>query len=372
MATPRGHRTGFLLRLMLALAAALGAVGAAQYTAVGHTLTSTAVDDLKAAHTADATVLRDLHDAEDGGMAAVTELLGHIASRPGVERVVLRDAAGNEALVGLPTAHGASTRDDAGTGSVDDGVSRPMPEEQGAVEAAGLITVSVPVDLAGQAFTMEVQRDDSELRASVGALRRVVLATLAGGLLLVLPLFYVVGGRSLVSSHREAVEGSTTDGLTGLGNHRCFHDDLRRAVSTAHRHDRDLTLVLVDLDGFKQVNDTHGHARGDRVLVAVGSVLRDGRDGDRAYRIGGDEFALLLPETDVAGGLTIAERIRGRVEREVEGVSTSIGVASLGVAWPDGASLLNAADAALYVAKGEGRNRVVPAHPVTEATAAHV
>ncbi len=374
-----------MLRLMLALTAALVAVGVAQYTAVERTLTATALDNLKAAHAADATVLLNLHDAEGGGMAAVTALLGHVASRPGVERVVLRDAEGRDVVVGTPATpathaaqslpggtaadrgagtdagHGAGTSmgedADADTGGAH-GDLADMPGGQGAAEAVGQITVAVPVMLGGEPFALEVQRDDTELRESVDALRRVVLMTLASGLVLVLPLFYLVGGRALASSHRDAVEGSTTDGLTGLGNHRLFHDDLRRAVSTAHRHHRPLTLVLVDLDGFKQVNDTRGHAHGDQVLSAVGAVLSEPRDGDRAYRIGGDEFALLLADTDTEGALHMAERVRARVEHEVGEVTTSIGLASLAVSRPDAPSLLLAADEALYRAKGEGKNRV--------------
>ncbi len=159
-----------------------------------------------------------------------------------------------------------------------------------------------------------------------------------------------------------------TDGLTALGNHRGFHDDLRTAVSLADRHDRHLTLAMIDLDGFKQVNDTHGHARGDQVLAAVAAVLREGRREDRAYRIGGDEFALLMPETDMKGAFEVAERIRARVDREVDGVTTSIGIATLGVSSPDAPSLLLAADEALYAAKAAGKNVIVRAEPRRDRT----
>src|SRR5206468_3169956 len=110
-----------------------------------------------------------------------------------------------------------------------------------------------------------------------------------------------------------------------------------------------------------QVNDSRDHRDGDRVLAAVGLLLRHGRPEDLPFRVGGDEFALLLPETDIDGAEVTAERIRALVAAEVDGVTTSIGLATFAVDAPDAESLLEAADAALYRAKHAGRNRVVRA-----------
>jgi diguanylate cyclase (GGDEF)-like protein len=157
---------------------------------------------------------------------------------------------------------------------------------------------------------------------------------------------------------------AATDGLTGLPNKRAVTDAIKRTVAQASTTQAPLALLLIDLDHFKQINDTRGHAVGDQVLANVGAVLRAVlRAQDFAGRNGGEEFAILLPDTEIADALTIAERIRTAIaEISLPGtdvdVSASIGVA----AFPDHAStqerLERLADAALYLAKRQGRNRV--------------
>ncbi len=163
---------------------------------------------------------------------------------------------------------------------------------------------------------------------------------------------------------------ANTDVLTGLANRRRFMEVLEGEIDRAERYDRPLSLVLVDLDHFKEVNDTHGHAGGDEVLRATAGVLASVcRDVDLAARIGGEEFAILLPETRASGAERVAERVRSRIaqghHRAPSGagfrITASAGVASLGREVGSGEALLQAADDALYRAKGEGRNRVVAA-----------
>lgn len=158
---------------------------------------------------------------------------------------------------------------------------------------------------------------------------------------------------------------ATHDGLTGCLTHRAFHDLLSAEASRATRHDRPLSVVVVDLDHFKRVNDGLGHLAGDDLLRTVGSVLRDGlRVGDVAGRLGGDEFALLLPETTLDGALVLAERrLRELSDRDI---SATFGVAQSCVdpatrtdsCVSDPTRLLSAADRALYRAKKLGRRRV--------------
>ena len=161
---------------------------------------------------------------------------------------------------------------------------------------------------------------------------------------------------------------ANTDALTGLANRRYFMEALAREIERSERYSRPLSLVLLDLDYFKKVNDTHGHPVGDVVLRAASDVLRSvRRDVDRAARLGGEEFALLLPETEAPGAAAVAERVRVRLEvtshpspgGEPFTVTASFGVASLGPGVATGEALLQAADEALYRAKRGGRNRVV-------------
>jgi diguanylate cyclase (GGDEF)-like protein len=160
---------------------------------------------------------------------------------------------------------------------------------------------------------------------------------------------------------------ATHDGLTGCLTHGAFHDRLGTEVARAGRHHRPLSVVLVDLDHFKRVNDGLGHLAGDELLRTVGTVLRDGlRVGDAAGRLGGDEFALLLPETTLEGATSLAER---RLEELAEhDISATFGVAQgcAGAAArrtdacaTDAIRLLRRADGALYRAKKLGRRRVL-------------
>jgi diguanylate cyclase (GGDEF)-like protein len=157
---------------------------------------------------------------------------------------------------------------------------------------------------------------------------------------------------------------AATDGLTGLPNKRAVTDALKRTFAQATMTKAPLGLVMLDLDHFKQVNDQHGHAAGDQVLASVGAALRGVlRARDFAGRNGGEEFSVLLPDTGIGASLEIAERVRATIaEINVPGTDVPV-TASVGVAcFPDHSNTMERlerlADAALYVAKREGRNRV--------------
>ena len=166
-------------------------------------------------------------------------------------------------------------------------------------------------------------------------------------------------------------EAAFTDHLTGLANRRRFERQLEREVARTERYGHPFCLLLMDIDNFKAVNDTRGHEAGDEALRGVANVIQSGTRGiDTGARIGGDEFAVILPETPFERGLEVAERLRASIASlHVEGVgglTASLGLAELPSCAPDRTSLREAADAALYEAKRGGRDRVGCAPPLPE------
>jgi diguanylate cyclase (GGDEF)-like protein len=166
----------------------------------------------------------------------------------------------------------------------------------------------------------------------------------------------------------ETERSARTDALTGLSNRRVFHEILDAEIRRSRRYRWPVTVMMLDLDHFKDVNDSYGHMLGDLVLERVGGIVRHAvRDADAACRFGGEELAVVLPETAREGGYAVAERIRRRVEqsfsgRPIDGHDISMTV-SVGLAtFPDDGlhadELVARADEALYGAKHRGRNRV--------------
>ncbi|HVT43557.1 MAG TPA: GGDEF domain-containing protein [Thermoanaerobaculia bacterium] len=174
----------------------------------------------------------------------------------------------------------------------------------------------------------------------------------------------------LTMKNRALAEASSRDALTGLYNRWYVLQKIEEELNRSWRHGSPLSLLMIDLDHFKQINDSYGHPAGDQVLQAIGHVLRDScRIYDIPGRYGGEEFCLMLPETPVNNTMPVAERIRRRVEMTSFNcadlsvrITTSIGVAGL-ESVPDEAlfgasSLIERADRALYTAKDRGRNRI--------------
>jgi diguanylate cyclase (GGDEF)-like protein len=158
------------------------------------------------------------------------------------------------------------------------------------------------------------------------------------------------------------------DGLTGLYNHRHFQETLAAEILRSKRYAKTFSLVFLDVDFFKQYNDTHGHLHGDAVLVALSKLLIAGlRKSDIAVRYGGEEFVLLLPETSKENAFALAGTIREKIaahpfpgrETQPQGkVTVSMGIAAFPEDGSDSSTLLHRADEALYEAKNGGRNRV--------------
>jgi diguanylate cyclase (GGDEF)-like protein len=188
-----------------------------------------------------------------------------------------------------------------------------------------------------------------------------------------LQLLSMVGASLSLALHNAAVheqmqELASRDGLTGLLNRRVFEEVLAREFKASRRYHAPASLLLVDVDHFKRVNDLFGHAAGDDVLKAVAALMhRAVRDTDSVGRCGGEEFGIVLPHTSLVSAAVLAERLRdqiGRHEFDTDGgrvrITVSMGIAQL----PDGtihavSEWMAAADAAMYDAKGSGRNGVV-------------
>jgi diguanylate cyclase (GGDEF)-like protein len=183
--------------------------------------------------------------------------------------------------------------------------------------------------------------------------------------------------RELSRLYGRARHDALVDGLTRLGNHRAFQDELARQLEIAKRSRTSLALLLVDVDDLKLVNDSRGHVGGDRLLEAVGRVTSTIlRRSDRAFRVGGDEFAILLPQSDVETGLAVGRRMLaaalggGGPTDTIEPFSLSIGVSAFPSPSSESHFLYRNADAALYWCKRHGRTAVVAFDPGRHGAAA--
>lgn len=171
--------------------------------------------------------------------------------------------------------------------------------------------------------------------------------------------------------HRQLKEEAARDGLTGLRNHRYLLAALGKEYQRAQRYGRPLSLLMIDLDGFKSINDSLGHQKGDRVLIRVAELLaKTVRSVDLIARYGGDEFVILLPETKPKAAVRLAQRILKSIREnpvleddKIFPLSASIGLTYYHPSLPGPGALLKEADRALYQAKREGRDRLVVFKP---------
>jgi len=351
-------RRGFGVRLFVALAVTLVAIGGVGYVLMARQLRHGQIAEYERTLQADARsfeAIDQLAPTLKLAIAKVDGALDVIAKRPGTLETLLIDprsivvASGNQ-------EHVVGTRDsDAGiVKALRDGTSYAGGETDPRRDHTNFEFIT-PLELGTGRYVLEIGYDHGVLDADLADIRNTLaiiglLALLGGG-----AVFYLAGGRNLLRSHRQALHRGTRDGLTDLSNHRAFQDEFPSAVSAATRYEQPLSIIVLDLDDFKFLNDSYGHPHGDDVLNRVAHVLRGGRAEDRAYRIGGDEFALLLPHTDGEGARRIAARMRKALEAAE--VVVSIGISDLrgGQSAED---LRAEADAALYEAKRRGGGRV--------------
>lgn len=242
----------------------------------------------------------------------------------------------------------------------------PVRDEVGRIQSVSLMLRDVT---ARRRYEAEIKALNAELGQRLRDVHQVnaelasTLATLEGA------------QQDLLRVNRRLEWQATTDPLTGLKNRIVFQNSLLEMIHVAERQRRPLSVLLIDVDHFKRVNDTFGHLEGDRALRAVAEALTGRvREQDIVARFGGEEFAVLLPDTVMEDALFVAEELRsaccGAFERSPE-LTVSIGVATY-VRGETEAALIGRADAALYASKEQGRNRVTAAGPVARgATAGH-
>lgn len=180
----------------------------------------------------------------------------------------------------------------------------------------------------------------------------------------------------IVTDEMELRRLATTDGLTGIRTRRAFKEEAGKHVALARRHRSQLSAITFDIDRFKTINDTYGHAAGDTVIKTVTDTATEAlRQSDLLGRLGGEEFAIVLPDTDAAGAMAVAEKLRHAMaalkfpgSHPPMRVTASFGIATLDPGLDDLDSLLVKADEALYEAKGSGRNRCMAWRGATLAT----
>ncbi len=216
--------------------------------------------------------------------------------------------------------------------------------------SAGLFHASVADAVRARGFMSDLQR-------FIGAVTVLAIALMAG-LAVLLDSYKRAADTSAAATLAALEQAALTDSLTGLGNNRAFYDDFEREIARAKRHDHSMVLALIDVDDFKAVNDKAGHSHGDDVLAFVGTRLHTTRQEDRGYRIGGDEFALILVETEPAAATVMLDRLQREIRDSGIGATVSIGYVTLSGDQLD-SEAYELADTALYEAKRLGRNQTV-------------
>jgi diguanylate cyclase (GGDEF)-like protein len=277
----------------------------------------------------------------------VPQLIGHQDADPSL-KAALRSFADVVAATGAPAVRVTNYLDDR------------MEGDRRSTKAVELSLVAWPLIAAGTTVGVLVGQDTGRAHR-LPAVSRALSDAIAR---LLEPAAFTLS-TALRVARAEAL--SLTDDLTQLYNRRYFDDAMKRETKRAMRSGWPLSVLFVDLDGFKQLNDTHGHLLGNRALVEAADVMRScARVSDIVSRWGGDEFALILPETGAEGAHSVAKRLRDRLQRftflnglaSTNRITASIGVATLPDVADTAEGLLSAADAAMFKIKTSGKNGI--------------
>ena len=351
------RRHTLALRVVVAVAVSLGFLLFASEAFFSRAAARELIQQDARSYVADASALEVAYQEGSNPADAIDDVLDLVDSmedRLGIDSAKLLDADGKV----VAALRDANLGRDRGTRSERFG--KPSYADVTTREVGQGFQFVVPIHLGGKAFQLQVNADGSLLHARVSSLSNEALIFSVVALFIGMGLFYVLGGRTLARRHSLVVKRATRDPLTDLGHHRSFQEELGRAVAIAVRKEEPLTLALIDLDDFKFTNDRYGHRRGDEVLLEAALVLSHGRAEDQAFRIGGDEFALLMPGIDGAEARVGLERRLATARARATATSFTIGVAVLAAGTKiDPAVLWEQADAALYEGKRTSTEIVV-------------
>lgn len=312
-------------------------------------------------------------DLEDSGEGPATSPRATVRVTPGAELRLRRPGRTPTSILDLARREGDPRRRASGDGATTleqrarQGALRAAASSPGRRGAAGRVPTSLDMPLTAERDSAPKKAGAQEPRRSpIGDAVALIPEWVKGALALMsLALIILLGAVSV--SRRElaaALARAHSDALTGLPNRAAIEEALERMTAQAARTRRSLGVVMLDIDRFKSINDTYGHATGDEVLAAVGAVARAAvRAGDFVGRYGGEELLILMPETGEGGAMKVAEKLQREIRAiEVPGVDRVL-TASFGVAAGRGAQgpfrrLVQAADEALYVAKANGRDAI--------------
>ncbi len=301
---------GFRLRLLVTVGVTFAAIATLGYLLIASQLRSSELRDFERTQSNDALILeatgRAVPDATPSD-PVFQNLVTVMGRRPGITEALLINAHGAVVASKNAAAEGTVDPDPRIAATLADG--KPYAGLDSDPGRRHDYQFLAAVDLPGGRYAFQTSFEHRALDAELGTLRRSLgliwlLALGVGGI-----VFYFVGGRALMRSHQIALLRATRDGLTDLPNHRAFREELGNGIAQAARYSEPLSLILLDVDDFALFNDRHGHPRGDELLIRVASVLREGRPSDRAFRVGDDEFALVLPKTDAEGAIVRARRL---------------------------------------------------------------
>jgi diguanylate cyclase (GGDEF)-like protein len=356
---------GFGARLGLGVLIALGLAGVLTYVVVSAELEHNQLADAASLHDTDAAALLQAaapYAARARWLAEATEQLRGFGKRRGALEAILVDRRFRVVAASDPVAVGGFDRSPRLRAAFRTRLSW-AGHEQGKRRDHRDFEFEQPITIHGSSFVLEITTDGEVFDGQLTSIREKMLIVGGAAFLGAAILFWLTGGRRVLRIHRFALERAARDGLTDLPNHRAFQEALRDAQEAASRYGEKVALLLIDLDGFKAENDRHGHRYGDDRLIAAARALSSARSRDLPFRVGGDEFALLVTHADVDGARAVANRLHDRLAKAQIPASIGVGVLRTGQSPAD---LREEVDAALYEAKRTGGNRIILAEDILD------